>query len=79
MIVLPLPGSHRKGSFPWPPVVAAHDHKKLARALHSSGSYWLYKRYPYTQDSVKPIRSYHSLQTVQKMISDQNRVCHDSQ
>jgi hypothetical protein len=28
-------------SFPWLPVVAAHDHKKLARALHNSASYWL--------------------------------------
>jgi hypothetical protein len=28
-------------SFPWLPVVAAHDRKRLAQALYTSGSYWL--------------------------------------
>jgi hypothetical protein len=74
--VLPLSVSHGKYikyvSFPWPPVVTAHDHKRLARALHFSGSYWRYKNYPYTQYSVNSIRSYPSLQTVQKTISYQN-------
>jgi hypothetical protein len=52
-------------SFPWHPVVAAHDRNRLARAPHNRGSYWLYKNYPYTQDSAVSIRPYHSLQTSQ--------------
>ena len=71
-------GSHGKYmtyvSFPWPPVVAAHDHKGLARAQYNSGSYCFRKNHPYANDSVMFISSYHSLQTVQKTISDQNRI-----
>jgi hypothetical protein len=67
-------GSHGKYikfvNFPWPAVVAAHDRKRLARALPISGSYWRYKIYPNTQNSVRSIRTYHSLQTAQKTISD---------
>jgi len=48
MIVLLLPGSRgnyiKYVSFPWLPVVAAHDRKGLAQELHSSGSYGLYKK-----------------------------------
>jgi len=50
--------------FPWPPVVAAHARKRLARAQHCSGSYWVYKNYPHTHVSIMFIRSYHFLQTV---------------
>jgi len=42
--VLPLPKASRstkKVSFPWPPVVAVHECKRLTRRLHSSGSYLL--------------------------------------
>jgi hypothetical protein len=28
-------------SFPWPPVLVAHNRKKLVQAPHSSGGYWL--------------------------------------
>jgi len=49
-----------------------------AWALHISGSYWLYKKYPCAQVVVMSIRPHHSLQTVQKTISDQNRFCYDS-
>jgi len=48
--------------FPWLLVVAAHDRKTLAQALHSSWSYWLQKNCPCTQDAVMSVRSYHSLQ-----------------
>jgi hypothetical protein len=40
--------------------------KSPARALLSSGSYWLHKNYPYTQHSVMSVRSYHYLLTEQK-------------
>jgi len=32
--------------------VASHDPKSPARSLYNKGSYWLYKNYPCTQDSV---------------------------
>jgi hypothetical protein len=35
-------GQHTKYvSFPWPPEVARHVRKRLAGAMHISGSYWL--------------------------------------
>jgi hypothetical protein len=44
--------------FPWPPVVVAHDHKRLAQALHTGSNHdclsafftGFYKNYPFTQD-----------------------------
>ena len=47
-------GEHMNVSFPWFPVVAAHDPKRLARAPYSSRSYWLLKpiltpRFSYVQ------------------------------
>jgi len=45
--------------FPWPPVVAAHNRKRLGWAYHSRCNYWLQKNYPYNQDSVMSIRFYH--------------------
>lgn len=47
-------------SFPWSPVVAAHDRESFTQGLNSSGSRWLWKNYPYTQNSVMLFRSYHS-------------------
>jgi hypothetical protein len=47
-------GSHGKYinyvMFRWPPALIAHDCKRLAQTLHSSGSYWFKEKYPYTQD-----------------------------
>jgi hypothetical protein len=45
-------------SFSWPPVVVAHDHKRLAQALHTGSNrdclsaevIGCYKTYPFTQD-----------------------------
>jgi hypothetical protein len=54
-------------SFPW-----------RVQALHNCGCYWLLENYSYTQDSVTFKRSNHSLETVQKTISDQNRLCDDN-
>jgi hypothetical protein len=58
-------GSHEMNmkyvSFPWPGVVATHDCTRLAQTLHSIRSYWLWNNYPYAQDSVISIVSYHSL------------------
>jgi len=70
-------GSHGKYmkyiSFPWLPVVAAHDRKTFARALRSiAGSKKAILIYT-------SFRSRHSVQTVQKTICDQNRVCYDNQ
>jgi len=65
-------------NFLWPPMVAAPYRKRFARALHSSESYWLQK-YPFSQDSVVSIKSYHSLSTVQKTISYQNSLCYENQ
>jgi len=65
-------------SFPWS-LVVVECRKRLGRTPQSSGSYWFYKYYPYTQNSVLSIRSYHSLQTVQKMVSDQKRAFCDNQ
>ena len=45
-------------SFPWPTVVAEHDRMRLARALRAA-------------DSVVSPRSYHSLQTVKKIITEE--------
>ena len=39
-------------SFPWPPVVAVHDHKWFAGALQSNGIYRLCKNCPYSQHSI---------------------------
>jgi hypothetical protein len=39
-------------SFPWPPVVAAHNRKRLERALQSSRIYLSQKNYPYTQNQL---------------------------
>jgi hypothetical protein len=50
-------------SFPWPPVVAAHDRKTFAGALRSSAG--SRRAILYTQYSVMSIRSHHSFQTVQ--------------
>ena len=66
-------------SFPWPPVVAVHDHKWYARALQNNGIYWLHKNYPYTQHSVMFQRLCNTLQTVQKTVPDRTRICHDDQ
>jgi hypothetical protein len=66
-------------SFAWPPVVARQDSKRLARAMPNSGSYFLEKNYFCTQDSVRSIKSYHSVGTVQKTIFDQNCFCCDNQ
>jgi len=68
-------GNHGKyneyDSFLWPPLVAAHDHKKHARVLLSGGSFWLCEKYPYTQDSVMFIIFYLSLPTAHTTISDE--------
>ena len=48
-----------------------HDCKRLAWTLYNIRSYWLLKQHSYTQDSVMPIRSQYSLQTLQKTLSDQ--------
>jgi len=58
--------------FSWPPVVTAHDRKKLTRTQNSSESYCLL----YLEFSFFSIISYHSLQIVKKKISDQNRLCY---
>jgi hypothetical protein len=65
--------------FPWPPVVVSYERNSLARALitgtgaaYSIRSYWLQKKYLYTHDALLSIRSRHTIQTVQKTISDQN-------
>jgi hypothetical protein len=55
--VLPLPEA--MGST-LPPVMVAYDSKKLARALHSSGSFWFQENYPYTLNSGTSIRPYQS-------------------
>jgi hypothetical protein len=51
-------------------VVAAHGHKRLERAMRSKVSFWLYKSFLCTQNSVTSISSYHSLQTEQKTITE---------
>ena len=58
-------------SFPWPLLVAWNVCKKLARALHD--------RKIYTQDSVRSIKSYSYVQTVQQTIADQIRLWYESQ
>jgi hypothetical protein len=65
-------------SFPWPAVVATHDRTRLAQTLHSIRSYWLLNNYPYAQDSVISIVSYHSLHTMQK-IPHQNCIWYKNQ
>jgi len=55
-------------SFPW-----------RVQVLHIGGCYWLLENYSYTQDSVVFKRSYTSLETVQKTISNQNRFSYDNQ
>jgi len=49
------------------------------QALHYCRCYCLLENYSYTQDSVMFKRSCHSLETVQKTISDQNRLCYGNQ
>jgi hypothetical protein len=71
-------------SFPWPQVVAAHDRNSFGRAKRNSGSYCLYMNYTFhtinlTKRSDKILKNHkNSLQTVQKTISDQNRICCNS-
>ena len=71
-------------SFPWSQVVAAHDRKSLGRQKSNSGSYCLYRNYLFhainltKQDDKRKKKRKNSLQTVQKTISDQNRVCCNS-
>jgi hypothetical protein len=65
-------------SFPWRRVMAARDCKRLVQALHSSGIIGskktsLYPGFSYIHQ-ILPF-----IQTVQKMISDQNCVCYDNQ
>ena len=38
--------------FPWPPVVAAHDRKRLPEHCIAAEGYWLQKNYPYTHHPV---------------------------
>ena len=58
---LSLPETMKYVSFPWSPVLAAHDRERFPRGSNSSGSHWLWKNYSNTQNSVMPFRSYHSL------------------
>ena len=51
-------------SFTWPLVMAAHDHNRLARALHTNEKQCLSKSYPYIKHRVTSFKSYHSLQIV---------------
>ena len=65
--------------FPWPPVVAAHDRKRLARARIAVEVIGSIKTILIPRIQLCPSESYHSPQTVQKTISDQNRLCYDNQ
>jgi hypothetical protein len=52
-------------------VTILHDHCTAAEMIGSKKAY--------AQSSVVSVRSYNSLQTAQKMITNQNRVCSDIQ
>jgi len=74
-------GSHKTYmkyiSFPWPPVVAAHERKTFAGALRSSAG--SRRAILYTRYSVMSIRSHHSFQTVQNRSAIKIAVCYDNQ
>ena len=64
MLIITLKASEELTEHEW-------DCKRLERALHNIGSYWLQKYYPYTQDSIMCIGSYLSFKLCRKT-SDKN-------
>ena len=54
--------------FPWPPVLVENILKILVEAQNNSESHCVYKTtYSYTHNAVVSVRSFNSLQTVQKV------------